>query len=210
MRVKNAHATSPGFAGGGHSERCVGTSSLGEAGEGGSRSETEGAAGGGEAQRDVFAACDALDVAEDELVRIEPEALLQDEAVVHGLRRARADAVGVGNLGVELEVGVIVEGAAGEDMAGGEGEDLVAIPFEFAQASPVILPVFWEDLSPLHAGDRGDEIGDPRDKCFERREPWGFALSWLREGGRVLHARSICSGPAGVGNALSKCRLLES
>jgi hypothetical protein len=191
MRVKNAHATSPGFAGGGHSERCVGTSSLGEAGEGGSRSETEGAAGGGEAQRDVFAACDALDVAEVELVRVEPELLLQDEALVHGFRRARTDAVVFGNLTEELKVGGIVERAPSEDMASGEGQDLVAIPFEFAQALPVILPVCREHLSPLHAGDRGDEIGDPGYKCFERREPVGFALMSMRAGGRVLHARSI-------------------
>jgi hypothetical protein len=168
------------------------------------RSEAEGAAAGGEAQHDTCAVRDALDVAEDELVRVEPELLLQDEAVIHGFRRARTDAVVFGNLTEELKVGGIVERASREDVLCGESQDLVAIPFEFAQAGPVILPVFREHLSPFHAGDRRDQAGDPRHKCFERREPVGFALMSMREGGRVIHARSICSGQAGVGNALSK------
>jgi hypothetical protein len=166
-------------------------SSTGEAGGGGSRSETEGAAAGGEAQRDTFAARDAPDVAKDELVRVEPECGCEDEAVIHGLRRAGADAVGLGNLCDQLEVGAIIEGAAGEDMASGEGEDLVAIPFEFAQALPVILPVFREDPAALHARDGRDQIGDPGDKCLERREPWGFACCLLARDHRVGHARSI-------------------
>jgi hypothetical protein len=170
---------------------------------------TEGAATGAECERDVLAFRDAVDVAEDVFVRIKPEALLQDEAVVHGLGCARTDAVVLRNVRDQLEVGAIVEGATGENVLGGEGEDLVAIPFELAQAGPVILPVFGKLLAAFHARDRRDEFGDPRDKCLERREPvFGCAFGLLARDHRVGHARSICSGQAGVGNALPKCRTI--
>ena len=74
-----------------------------------------------------------------------------------------------------------------------EGQNLIAIPFEFAQTGPVVFPVFGEDLAVFHAGDEADEVGEPLHKGFERREPGGFACLQMCEGDRVGHARSITS-----------------
>ena len=76
-------------------------------------------------------------------------------------------------------------------MARRERQDLVAIPFEFAQAGPVIFPIRREDLAAFHADDGAEEAGEPGDKSFERREPGGFACCLLRVFQHVIHARSI-------------------
>ena len=157
-------------------------------------------------QHGVRSACDAANVTLDVFVRIEPEQPYGDEASVHGLGCLRTDAVVHGDIQDELEVGAVVERSAREDVARREGEDLVAIPFEFAEAGPVVFPVGWEGGAALQAGDGAEEGGEPCHKSFERREPWGFACRLLRVVQHVIHACSICSGQAGVGRTLSKTR----
>ena len=61
------------------------TSSADKAGEGGMRSTTKGAAAAACGERDAFALRYAADVAEDVFVRVQPEALDEDEAAVHFL-----------------------------------------------------------------------------------------------------------------------------
>ena len=158
------------------------------------RSMTEGAAAAVRGEHDACGTRDAMDVAEDVLVWVQSELRHGNEAAVHCLWGARADAVVVRHIQRQLKVGAIIQGSAGENVLRCEGEDLVAAVFDFAQARPVVSPVLREHLAAFHADDCADQVGDPRDKSFEGREPWGFAFLSFRGSGRVIHARSIWSG----------------
>ena len=61
---------------------------------------------------DACAFRDALDVALDVRVRVEPELRHGDEATVHGVGCLRTDAVALGDIQDELEVGAVVERSA--------------------------------------------------------------------------------------------------
>ena len=119
IRVKNAHATSPSAS---HWWRQHGgVASTGAAGGDGARRlrrVTEGEAAGAGVECDARALRDTADVAEDVLVRVQPELAHGDEAAVHGLRCSGTDAVVVGDVQDELEVGAIIQRSACENVFG--------------------------------------------------------------------------------------------